>query len=262
MIISYIFVYAIFFFVISSVFSMFGLGGGLVYVPLLVLGGYPIKAASVVSLFAITLASLSAFTIFFKSGKFDWKLAAIIDPPTDVMAFIGGYYANFFDEYFLNLSLVAIVLLAGVLMVKPLKRGGFKSGRFTWRRKFKNENYVVNIPLACAMTGFIGFFAGMVGVTGGVFKVPIMVLLCGVPMEIAVGTSSGMVFLTALFGLMGHLAAAREVDWLAATSIGIACLIGGILGAKISLKAGREKLRFFYGILMLALAVLVTLRVF
>jgi hypothetical protein len=241
---------------------MFGLGGGLVYVPLLVLGGYPIKVASVVSLFAITLASSSAFTIFFRSGKFDWKLAAIIDPPTDVMAFIGGYYANFFDEYFLNLSLIAVILLAGVLMVKPFKGGRFKSGRFMWRRKFKSETYAVNIPLTCVMTGFIGFFAGMVGVTGGVFKVPIMVLLCGVPMEIAVGTSSGMVFLTALFGLMGHLAAAREVDWLAVASIGIACLIGGMLGAKISLKAGREKLRFFYGILMFTLAVLVTLKAF
>jgi hypothetical protein len=57
------------FFIVSLVFSMFGLGGGLVYVPLLVLSSYPVKVASIISLFAITLTSLTAFTTFLREGK-------------------------------------------------------------------------------------------------------------------------------------------------------------------------------------------------
>lgn len=257
----YLIVFAVLFFVVSLVFSMFGLGGGLVYVPLLFLSGFPVKTASILSLFAITLTSLTAFLTFLRSGRFDWKLAAVIDPPTDVMAFVGGYYANLLDENVLRVVLVVVILVAGLLMVKqPKSFRGFKGGRFTWERRFKDEVYTVNVPLVGLMTGLVGFFVGMVGVTGGVFKVPIMVLLCGVPMDIAVGTSSGMVFLTAIFGLAGHLTTAENYSFPFLVLIGLVCLVGGVLGAKFSLRVGRERLRVFYGILMFILAVWVTLK--
>ena len=257
-----VFIFTVLFFIVSMIFSMFGLGGGLIYVPMLVLGGYPVKVASIISLFAITLASSSAFITFFRSGKFDWKLAAIIDPPTDIMAFVGGYYANILDEHILNLTLVIVILVAGLLIIKQPKGRSIKLKweKFTWKRTFKNEIYQVNIPIVCFMTGLIGFFVGMVGATGGVFKIPIMVLLCGVPMDIAVGTSSGMVFLTAIFGLAGHLMTANKINWLVMMLISVACLIGGILGAKISLKIDRKKLRLSYGFLMFMLAILTILK--
>lgn len=257
----YIVFLAVFFLFISLIFSMFGLGGGLAYVSLLVLVGYTVKTASIISLFAILLASFSAFSIFFKSGRFDWKLAALIDPPTDIMAFVGGYYANLLPEIVLTVILVAMVLLAGMLTIRRVefKHAG-KGGKFVWRRSFKGEVYTVNIPLTCLMTGVVGFFVGMIGATGGIFKIPIMVLLCGVPIEIAVGTSSGMVFLTALFALIGHLTTAKIVDWLTIIPVGVACLLGGIIGARISIKARRETIRNTYGVLMFIIAVIIVVR--
>ncbi len=256
----YVAILALFFLFISLVFSMLGLGGGLAYVPLLVLAGYTIKAASLISLFAILLASFSAFLVFFKSERFNWKLAAVIDPPTDIMAFIGGYYANLLPEKLLTICFNYNNLLAGILMVRRLRFRQLKSERLVWRRNFKGRAYTVNIPLTCLMTGIIGFFVGMVGVTGGVFKIPIMVLLCGVPIDIAIGTSSGMVFLTALFAFIGHLSTAGNVNWLHVIPIGASCLIGGIIGAKISVKAGKERLRSAYGISMFMLATLILIR--
>ena len=47
------------------------------------------------------------------------------------------------------------------------------------------------------MTAGIGILSGMLGITGGVIKLPLMVLFCGVPMEIAVATSTVMVAATA-----------------------------------------------------------------
>ncbi len=248
---------ALAFFALAFVFSMLGLGGGVVYVPLLVLMGLTVKEASVISLFAIALASSTAFATYLRSGRFDWKLAAVIDPPTDVMAFIGGFYANLIDEELLIAVLVALVWAAGVLMLRrPLKRSSTAPASwFTWRREFRGEVYFVNVPLTCTLTGLIGFFVGMVGITGGIFKVPIMVLACGVPMDVAVGTSSGMVLLTALSALIGHLATASYVDWSVVASVGLACLLGGAAGARVALKTERAVLRRLYGALMFALAV-------
>lgn len=247
------------FFATSLVFSMFGLGGGLVYVPLLVLSNYSIKVASIISLFAITLTSLAAFITFLRKEKFDWKLAAVIDPPTDIMAFFGGYYANLLDENVLRVVLVVVILFAGLLMVKQPRDFSTFRGKFTWKRKFKNKSYTVNIPLVGLTTGLIGFFSGMIGITGGVFKVPIMVLFCGVPIDIAIGTSSGMVFLTAFFGLIGHLTTTEKFSFLTVILVGLVCLVGGLFGAKISLKVKRKKLRVYYGCLMFILATWITL---
>jgi len=250
------------FFALAFIFSMLGLGGGVVYVPLLVLAGLTVKEASVVSLFAITLTSASAFTTYLKGGRFDWKLAAVVDPPTDVMAFVGGFYANLLAESFLNAVLLAAISLAGVLMIKKVKprQGTVRRGPFTWVRTFKGEVYAVNVPLMSMFTGAVGFFVGMVGITGGVFKVPAMVLVCGVPVDIAVGTSSGMVLLTALSALLGHLATIGYVDWPLVVSLGLACLLGGALGAKVALKARRETLSKAYGVFMFTLAILIAVK--
>jgi len=69
-----------------------------------------------------------------------------------------------------------------------------------------------------------------------------------------------MVFLTAIFGLTGHLMTANKINWLVMVLISVACLVGGMLGAKISLKVDRKKLRLSYGFLMFMLAILTILK--
>lgn len=87
----------------------------------------------------------------------------------------------------------------------------------------------------------------MVGISGGSFKIPLMVLLCGVPMKIAVGTSSLMVGLTALMGFLGH-SIAGHFDWRIALPVAIAGLLGGVVGGKISVQIPANKLKRIFGI--------------
>ena len=77
------------FFVVSLSFSTLGTGGGMFYVPLLLFAKIPIHDAGTLSLGLIMITSLSALVVFMKNKLVDWKLAAIIDPPTDIMAFVG-----------------------------------------------------------------------------------------------------------------------------------------------------------------------------
>jgi len=76
-----------------------------------------------------------------------------------------------------------------------------------WDRGFAGRNYRVNLLLILPVTAGIGVLSGMLGITGGVIKLPLMVLFCGVPMDIAIATSTVMVAVTALFGLGGHVMA-------------------------------------------------------
>jgi hypothetical protein len=89
---------ALVFFVISTVFSMIGMGGGILYVPILLFAGFSIKQAPAISLILIVATSAAALFTFWRNHKVDWKLALVIDPPTDVMAFVGGYFSALVPE--------------------------------------------------------------------------------------------------------------------------------------------------------------------
>ena len=91
------------FLLVSVLFSMMGLGGGVLYVPILLFAGFGMSSAPAISLTLIAGTSLAALSNFWKNNKIDWKLALVIDPPTDIMAFVGGYFlCTGFRLYFTN----------------------------------------------------------------------------------------------------------------------------------------------------------------
>ena len=244
------------FFAISTLFSMLGMGGGILYVPLLLFAGYGIGQAPSISLFLITATSLAALYTFVRSGRVDWKLALVIDPPTDLMAFVGGYWSGHVSAEVLETLLAVILAVAGAFMLRRrllVPPSSQRQGRWLWHRAFGGARYAVHVPMVVLATALIGLLSGMLGITGGVFKLPIMVLLCGVPMDIAVATSTAMVALTAMFGLGGHLLHA-PLDMKTALLLGAATLVGGLLGSNISLSVDRGRLKRLFGIVLWLIA--------
>jgi len=80
-----------------------------------------------------------------------------------------------------------------------------------------------------------------------------MVLLCGVPMRIAVGTSSAMVAATALMGFAGHTASGHfDPHW--AIPVAVAAIAGGFIGGKFAIKTKPEKLKKVFAYTTLAAA--------
>ena len=244
------------FFVVSTLFSMLGMGGGIMYVPILLIAGYTMETAPGISLILILATSLSALFTFSKNNMVDWKLALVIDPPTDIMAFVGGYFSAMVPESVLRGILAGILLIAGILMIKQKKAGELKiekQGWWYWHRTFNGEDYTVNLPLVLTATAFIGVLSGMLGITGGIIKLPIMVLLCGVPMGVAVATSTVMVAVTALCGVLGH-AANGTVDWRTGAILAVAAVVAGTIGSRISLKMDKSKLKRAFGVVVLLIA--------
>lgn len=242
-------------FAIAILMTMTGRGGGNFYVLALVACGISMHQAATMGQFILMLTAFSGMLIFHKHKLVDWKLAFVIDPATDVMAFFGGYFSDYMSGTSLKYILGGLLVLAGVVMLlkvkdKPIiirKRFGY------WHRKYFGQEYVVNLWLAIPITAAIGFAAGAVGISGGSFKIPLMVLLCGVPMRIAVGTSSAMVAVTALMGFAGHTANGHfDAEW--AIPIAIVAVFGGIIGGKFAMKTKAQNLKKIFAYTTLAAA--------
>jgi uncharacterized membrane protein YfcA len=240
----------------STAFSMVGIGGGVLYVPILLALGMGIHDAATTSLFVILGTSVSAFIRYRQRSYVDWKLALAIEPPTFVMALVGGLVANYIDALALKMVLAAALVLVSFFMVRnivekesvPVQRWGY------WPRALGDTTYVVRLFWLMPATTIAGFMAGMIGISGGVFKVPAMVLLGNVPVRIAIGTSSLMVGFTAIAGLCGHIIGG-SFDILIALPLAAAALVGGWLGSSLSIQARTEILRRFFAVLLLLVAI-------
>jgi uncharacterized membrane protein YfcA len=248
---------ALVFLVVSTVFSMLGMGGGILYVPILLFAGFGMSSAPSISLILIAATSLAALSHFSKNKRVDWKLALVIDPPTDLLAFIGGYFSTLIAEPILRSILIVVLMIAGTLMLKS-RKPSMPTNEHTdrwwlWHRTFNGEQYTVNLPLVLTAAALIGLLSGMLGITGGIIKLPILVLLCGVPMDIAVATSTVMVAVTALSGIAGH-AVHGQVDWRTGSVLAIAAVIGGLMGSRISLSMNKIRLKKCFGVIVWLIA--------
>lgn len=240
---------------IAILMTMTGRGGGNFYVPVLVAAGEPMHEAATTGQFILMLAAFAGMLIFHKHKMVDWKLALVIDPPTDIMAFVGGYYSHLVSGTSLKFVLSGLLVLAAFCMLIKVKDRSISCAkRFGfWHRRYADEEYVVNLWLAIPITSAVGLAAGAVGISGGSFKVPLMVLLCGVPMRVAVGTSSAMVAATALMGFLGHTASGHfNPQW--AIPIASIVVIGGLLGGKFALRTKPKKLKKLFAYTTLAAA--------
>ncbi len=251
------FLLIIVFFVVSTFFSMVGIGGGILYVPILLFAGFSMKQAPAISLILIVATSVSALLTYWHNHKVDWKLALVIDVPTDIMAFVGGYFSWAFSEVVLKAMLAGVLVVAGIMMMGGnTHRAALVDApkrRWCWHRTFNGVEYFVNMPLVFAVAVFIGTISGMIGVTGGVVKLPVMVLLCGVPMDVAVATSTAMVAVTAAFGLAGH-AVHGAIQWRMGLFLALAAIAGGILGSNISITMDKRRLKRLFGVVLVLVA--------
>ena len=241
---------------IPAVMAITGRRGGNFHVPVLVAAGSKMHEAATTGQFILVATALAALLIFPKHKTVDWKLALLINPPTGIMAFVGGYYAYAFSDIVLKLVFSGLLVLASLLMLRPIKERSIQDrGRIGFlTRQYHNCKYTINLWLAIPVTAATGFAAGMVGVSGGSFKIPLMVLACGVSMPIVIGTSSAMVAAIALMGFLGHTVRGDlNPTWTIPPTV--VAVAGGLLGARFSIRTRAQKLKLTFAYTTLTAAV-------
>ncbi len=258
-----LFLLAVLMFMVAVVSSMLGQGGGVLYTPIQVWSGIDFHIAATTSLLLIMIMSLSASIVFRKAKKIDWPLVLVLESSTALGGFAGGLWSAQFSGQTLSVVFALLVLLASFFMIRTFdtSRSGGKQGQslFSWNRQLGLETYRINLAVALPVSFAAGLVSGMVGVGGGILKVPMMVLLFGIPMDIAIGSSALMVGITAAGGFAGHLASGHW-DWRTSLVLAVAVFAGGQIGSRISLGLDKKKLKKGFGWFLLLIASLMIAR--
>lgn len=246
-------------FVLSSIAAMTGIGGGTMYVPALLLMKYSFTEASAISLLLIAATGISALLQYRKAHLVDWKLALVMEISTDMGAFTGGFTSVHFNPLILKIlfSIVLVVVAVITIKVKPHdpKSLVLKRGFGYWVRDFNEMSYSVPLFYMIPVTFVAGYLSGLMGIGGGVIKIPMMILWFNIPAKIAIATSALMVSFTALTGLGGHLVH-TQIDWTLAIILAVAAFIGGHLGSKFSMKLPESRVKKVIGIVFIVIAII------
>jgi len=259
---------AVLLFIASFIASLFGIGGGVLYTPLQLWMGIPFQQAASTSLLLILITSLSSTLIYRHSKRVDWVLAIILETPTTIGAFIGGLISPRFSTHILASLLILMLIFSAWLMIRPLNlKDSFcayiSKGTLPiwyWKRNWEGKVHALDLRCVLPIMFTAGALISTVGISGGVIKIPLMVLLFKVPMAIAIGSSAFMVGLTAAAGLLGH-AVSGYVNWKDTLLLIAPVFIGAQLGSRLSVHTRTGKLKKLYGWFLLFVAVITFLRV-
>lgn len=226
--------------------GLLGGGGSILTVPILVyaLGVEP-KEAIATSL--LVVGAISAFSSIQHAwrGSVRWIIALQFGAAGVVGAYLGGLAADFFSGAVLLLLFAAMMLATGVAMLRKRKRvdGASASG----------EHRKHPWWLAILEGLIVGAATGLVGAGGGFLVVPALVLLGGLGMREAIGTSLVVISVKSFAGYAGH-ATHVQVDWQLAGIVTAAAVVGSIGGALLAHRVPQAALRKIFGVFVLVMA--------
>lgn len=221
--------------------SLLGLGGGIIMVPALTLiFGLPITEAVGTSLLGVVAVSTGAAIDFLKSGRADLRLGLTLETITAAGALTGGLISGIISQRIVYILFSIVLVYGAVNMARP-------------RKESNNDEEAVyprNKGLGMGISYFAGNISALLGVGGGVIKVPVLNLVMGVPIKIATATSSYMVGVTAASGAIIYLSRG-DVDFNKAAAIIIGIFAGSRLGASISYRINALALRLLFVAVMI-----------
>lgn len=205
--------------------SMLGIGGGLVITPVLTLGlGVPIHQAIATSLCGVIATSTGAAARYVDQRLANIRLGMTLELATTLGAVGGSIVAGLLSRGALSILFACLLTYAGSMMV----RRAFRSGNAD---DCGSQSYTVTrLPLGLAGSAGAGMISGMLGVGGGVVKVPLMYLAMGVPFKIATATSNFTIGVTAAASAFIYYSRGDMLPAITApTAVGI--FVGSSLGA-------------------------------
>ena len=250
----------------SIVFTMLGVGGGFLYVPVLLACGIDFHTASSTSLIIITMSQISALYIFYKSGLVDLKLIVVLEIPTMIGAFTGGLFSHYFNVELLSLMFASTLFIASYFMMKDEShitnnKTSVCVSNWISHHDCNGYKYSLDLGIAIPLSFVVGYMGGMLGMAGGWLKIPIMVVLFNVPMKIAVAASSLMVPITAFSGFLGH-SMVGHIDLHLAVILSLTTIIGAQIGSRLSIDTESNLLRFLFAFVLSVVGLWMIIRIF
>ncbi|KPL00506.1 MAG: hypothetical protein AMJ91_04475 [candidate division Zixibacteria bacterium SM23_73_3] len=240
--------------------SVLGLGGGVLIIPMLTLVfGVPMREAIGASLVCVIATSSGAASLYVKKRLTDIRLGMTLELATTLGAVVGGVIAGIMRPQILSILFSSLLAYTAWTMLRR-KPDGSRGDETRTASNFDNRDGSYNIthlPLGMGASFFAGNISGLLGVGGGIIKVPVMYLLMRVPLKTAVATSNFMIGVTASAGAFVYFSRG-EIHPLVAGSTMLGVFFGATLGSRLlpKIKAEYLKKAFVFVLLYLSLEML------
>ena len=253
----------------GSLGALLGLGGGVFLVPFLNLVlGFPFTVAAAISLTTVIATSSSVSAGRAGQQLINMKLGMLLEVATAAGSFLGGITAALIAQSVLQKLFGFVAAIVAVIMLTRLRRRnvildpsvdpGVLGGRFHEQESGCVVTYrVKRLPVAIVASFLAGNVSSLLGIGGGIIKVPILNAWCGVPLRAAAATSAFMIGVTATAGATIYYGHGQLQPALAAA----ACL-GVQLGSWGGMKFGAAASSKWLKILMAAVLVIVSAMMF
>lgn len=230
---------------------MLGLGGGMVYVPVINWFGFDMKEVAIpLGLLLNGLNTLFALIPFARKKLIDWKGGAVMAIAAVIASPIGAYTAKYVPVETLKILFAAMVVIAAVRTI-------IVSGK-------AEPETMMSFKKRAIIGLFVGLFAGliggMLGIGGGFIIAPILMWM-GYKTKEATATTAFVVTFSSFSGYLGHMAQGH-FDWKLALVLVVAVIIGSQVGGRfLTSKAKSKQVKIIYAIVLLAIAVKLILEV-
>jgi uncharacterized membrane protein YfcA len=241
---------------IGMAVGLLGGGGSILTTPLLVyVVGFDPKQAIAASLFVVAVTSAFGLIHHARSGRVRWRTGLIFGAAGMTGAFVGGQIGAHLPGAVLLAAFAVMMAVTAIAMIRG-------------RKQVKGKAHA-GLPLfRILLDGFVvGLVTGLVGAGGGFLVVPALVLLGGLPMPIAVGTSLLVVMMKSTAGFLGYALTfsggtvawnpETEFDWSVTLVVTAMAVIGSVIGAVLSGRIHPDRLRKGFGWFVLVMAVFI-----
>ncbi|NOZ87788.1 MAG: sulfite exporter TauE/SafE family protein [Deltaproteobacteria bacterium] len=259
--------------------GLFGVGGGFLLTPLLIMIGVPPTVSAASDSNQIVAASASGTYAHSRAGSVDFKMGLLL--------LLGGVAGGSVGVIIIKMlralgaadftiKVTYIIMLGGVgaymffeslgnLRGTRQARIPFEEpkpsiyarivGALPLRTEFKRSRVTLSILVPLLLGVLVGILAAIMGVGGGFIMVPVMVYLLRMPMHVVVGTSLFQILFTCLNVTVLQASVNHTVDILLALILLIGSVIGAQLGAKVSRRLKGDQLKILMAVIVLVVMV-------
>ena len=227
----------------------FGVGGGIVLVPLLVnFAGLDQRRAAATSLLAILPTSIAGSITYLAHGQVDLLAAAVIAVGAIAGSILGGNLLKRIPLAWLRWLFIALLVVVAIRMA------------FIEPERSNPLEFSLPVALVYLAIGLVmGIASGLFGIGGGVIAVPSLVALLGISDLVAKGTSLLVMIPTSIAGTATN-SRNRLVDVRTGLIVGLAASAASVLGAFIALALPPRPSSILFAVLLLAIAVQLAIR--
>jgi uncharacterized protein len=251
--------------------ALLGLGGGVFLVPFLVLVlRLPMHAAVGISLTTVIATSSVVSSGRMGRSLVNLRLGMLLEVATAAGGLTGGIVAAMLSAGTLQRMFAGVAVLSALAMLGRLDRRNVildpnaDTGRLGGRYHDAESGGVVSyrvkrIPLAMAVSFVAGSVSSLLGVGGGILKVPALNVWCGVPMRAAAATSAFMIGVTATAGAVIYYGRGDIIPWMAASTV-LGVLAGSRAGFAVGERARAKWLKLLLAVILTGVGILMLAR--